>query len=117
VIGDNAYVCSEKLLTPFSGQQRLESAKDAYNFYLSQFRIRIKMTFGRFMNKWGLFKRPLQICLKNVGIIFMCATPLHNFCINEQNKTVDLEASNADDEQLEGAFMQADDKVVSIPGS
>jgi hypothetical protein len=36
VIGDNAYMCAENLLTPFSGQQRLESAKDSYNFYLSQ---------------------------------------------------------------------------------
>jgi hypothetical protein len=90
VIGDNAYVCSENLLTPFSGQQRLESAKDSYNFYLSQLRIRIEMTFGRSVNKWGLFKRPLQIRLKNVGIVFMCATRLHNFCINEQSSTVDL---------------------------
>jgi hypothetical protein len=36
------------------------------------------------------------------GIVFMCATQLHNFCINEQNDTVDLEA------------MQADVNVVSI---
>jgi hypothetical protein len=119
VIGDNAYVCSENLLTPFSGQQRLESAKDSYNFYLSQLRIRIEMTFGRFVNKWGLFKRPLQIRLKNVGIVFMCATRLHNFCINEQSSTVDLEAISNDEEEQEGnaAFMEADVNVVSVPGN
>jgi hypothetical protein len=33
------------------------------------------------------------------------------------NDTVDLEACNTDDEQLEGAFMEADDNVVSIPGN
>jgi hypothetical protein len=77
------------------------------------------MTFAQFMNKWGLFKRPLQICLKNVGIVFMCATRLHNFCINEQSNTVDLEASSNDEEEQEGntAFMEADVNVVSVPGN
>jgi hypothetical protein len=64
VISGNAYVCSENLLTPFSGQHRLESAKDSYKFYLSHLQICIEMTFGQFVNKWGLFKHPLQICLK-----------------------------------------------------
>ncbi len=41
------------------------------------------MTFGRLVNKWGIFKRPLQVNLKNVGKVFMCATRLHIFCINE----------------------------------
>jgi hypothetical protein len=119
VISDNAYVCSENSLTPFSGQQRLESAKDSFYFYLSQLQIRIEMTFGHFMNRWGLFKCPLQMCLKNVGIVFMCTTWLHNFCIIEKNDTVDLEDSDNYKEQQEGsaAFMQADVNVVSVPGN
>jgi len=32
VIGDNAYVCSETLLTPFSGQEKNDPAKDSFNF-------------------------------------------------------------------------------------
>ena len=32
VIGDIAYVCSETLLTPFSGLEKDEPAKDAFNF-------------------------------------------------------------------------------------
>jgi hypothetical protein len=67
VIGDNAYACTEHLLTPFPGEQRNEPRKDAYNFYLSQLRIRIEMTFGLLVNKWRIFKRPLQIKLKNIG--------------------------------------------------
>lgn len=83
LIGDAAYVCGEHLLTPFSGDLRNDPTKDVCNFHLSQLRIRIEMTFQRFMKKWLLFKRPLQIRLKNVGRVFMCATRLHNFCINE----------------------------------
>jgi hypothetical protein len=83
VIADNAYVCTEHLLTPFPGEQKKDPAKDAFNFYLSQLRIRIEMTFGRFVNKWRIFTRPMQVAMNNTGRVFMCATRLHNFCINE----------------------------------
>jgi len=39
VIGDNAYMCTETLLTPFSGKEKKDPEKDAFNFYLSQLRI------------------------------------------------------------------------------
>jgi len=84
VLADNAYVCSEHLLTPFPGEQRRQPQNDTYNYHLSQLRIRIEMTFGRFMNKWRLFQRPLQVKLKNVGKVYMCAARLHNFCANER---------------------------------
>jgi hypothetical protein len=86
-IGDNAYICTEHLLTPFPGEQKNESSNDAYNFYWIQLRIRIEMrTFGRsFVHKWRIFRRPLQVSLKNVQKVFMCATTCrpHNFCISE----------------------------------
>jgi len=84
VIGDNAYICTEHLLTPFSGDEKKDVMKDGYNFHLSQVRIRIEMTFGQFINKWRYFGRPSQLSLKNHGMLFMCATRLHNFCINER---------------------------------
>ena len=83
VVGHNAYVCSEHLLTPFSGDEKNDARKDAYNFYLSQLRIRIEQTFGFMTTKWRILRNPLQVRLKNVGKVFMCITRLHNFCINE----------------------------------
>jgi hypothetical protein len=32
VIGDYAYVCSENLLTPYSGDNKNDPTKDSYNF-------------------------------------------------------------------------------------
>ena len=52
VIGDNAYVCSENLLAPFSGDEKCDANKDAYNFYLSLSWILIEQKFG-FMTKNG----------------------------------------------------------------
>ncbi len=84
VLADNAYVCSEHLLTPFPGEQQRRPQNDTYNYHLSQLRIRIEMTFGRFVNKWRLFQRPLQVKLKNAGKVYMCAALLYNFCTNER---------------------------------
>jgi len=53
-IGDNAYVCSETLLAPFSGREKNDPEKDAFNFYLSQLRFRIKQTFGLMTTKWRI---------------------------------------------------------------
>jgi len=82
VIGENAYVCSETLLTPFSGREKNDPEKDAFNFYLSQLQIHIEQTFGLMTQEWRILRQPLQMRLKNVGKVFMCITRLHYFCIN-----------------------------------
>jgi len=84
-VGDDAYVWSKNLLTPFSGVEKDDPSKDAFNFYLSQMRICIEQTFGLMTGKWRIIHQPLQTHLKIVGKIFMCITRLHNFCINEGN--------------------------------
>ena len=67
VIADNAYVCSDKLLTPYHGEERRDPANDTFNFFLSQLRIRIEMSFGMLVNKFCIFKRPLAVKLKHAG--------------------------------------------------
>jgi DDE superfamily endonuclease len=84
VIGDNAYVCSEKLLTPYSGDSKNDKTKDTYNFYVSQLRMRIEMAFGLLTAKWRILRSPLQVRVKNIGKLFVSITRLHNFCINER---------------------------------
>ena len=51
LIGDAAYELTEHLLTPYTGSQRLDQGKDAFNFYLSQVRTRIEMAFGQLTKK------------------------------------------------------------------
>ena len=84
LVGDNAYIACEQLLTPFSGRHKNDPTKDAYNFHLSQLRIRIEQAFGMLVNKWRIFKSPLCKKLKNVPPLIMAAMRLHNFCVNER---------------------------------
>ena len=45
-VADAAYTLAETLLIPFTGIERSDKAQDAFNFYLSQLRIRVEMAFG-----------------------------------------------------------------------
>jgi len=114
VISDNAFVCSENLLTPFSGLDEDEPAKDAFNFYLSQLRICIEQTFGMMTTKWRILCRPLQVHLKHVGKIFMYLTWLHNFCIDEGCVCI---INSEDNLQNETGFIPSDITETSITGN
>ena len=62
MVGDNAYTPTEHVLVPpFSGSEKPDPGKDAYNHHLSQLRIRIEMCFGRFVSKWRIFSRVLFV--------------------------------------------------------
>jgi DDE superfamily endonuclease len=84
IVADNAYINTDHLLTPYSGQQKADVAKDTYNFYLGQCRIRIEQAFGQLTYVWRVFRSPLRNSLFNVPWIIHAAMRLHNFLINER---------------------------------
>jgi hypothetical protein len=119
LVGDAAYSVSEKMLVPFTGSQQ----NDAYNFCLSQLRIRIEMAFGLMSNKWRILRTPLQTSLKTSARILECSSKLHNFCINHDgdqfmDETVAfreiLPVPGAD---LGWGYLPTVEPLVSIPGT
>ena len=88
VVGDNAYVLSPTLLIPYSGNDKKNSTKDAFNFFLSQLRIRIEQSFGLLVTKWRVFKKPLEVKFWRTTLLIEACFRLHNFCINERESTV-----------------------------
>ena len=89
IIGDAAYSVGEKVLTPFTGGHRGDPAKDAYNFFLSQLRIRIEMSFGLLTNKWRILQAPLQTSLETSSAVLVACACLHNYCLKEDGGPVD----------------------------
>jgi hypothetical protein len=61
VLGDNTCMLSPTLLIPYSGKEKQNSFKDAFNFLLSQLQIRIKQAFRLLVTKWHVFKKPLEV--------------------------------------------------------
>ncbi len=74
------------MLVPYSGADRKRKDNNVFNFHLSQLRIKIEQSFGLLVNKWRVFKKPLEVNLKRVPSIVECCTQLHNFCINKREQ-------------------------------
>jgi hypothetical protein len=87
-VGDNAYTLSPTLLIPYSGQDKRDKSKDAFDFYLSQLRIRIEQAFGLLVTKWRIFKKPLEVSCWRTTLLIEACFRLHNFCINEREVEV-----------------------------
>ena len=87
LIGDAAYSVGESRLTSFTGGHRNDPTKDAFNFFLSQLRIRIEMAFGLLTNKWRILHSPLQTNLGHASDILMACARLHNSCIDADGWT------------------------------
>jgi hypothetical protein len=118
VAGDNAYVCTEHLLTPFCGSNRSIPENDAYNFYLSQLRIRVEMAFGLLKTKWRILRTALEVPLAEAPVIFQVCCLLHNYCINERlqlDEEIRIERMYGEDNTHQLGYIPSD--TVSLPHS
>jgi hypothetical protein len=95
ILGDNAYGLSEQILIPFSGAQKQVVENDAYNYYLSQLRIRIEQAFGLLTTKWRIFRTKLDGNIQTRSDIINVASRLHNFVLREDG---DIDIATRDDE-------------------
>ena len=80
MVRDNAYTPTEHVLVPFSGSDKEDPGKYAYNYHLSQLRIRIEICFGILVSEWRIFKTPLCVNVTNATRMIYCCIRLH---INE----------------------------------
>ena len=84
VSADCAYGLNRRVMIPFTSAEILGEGYRAYNFYLSQLRIRIEMAFGLLTTKWRRLRSILNFAnrnRKNAQIIRVC-TKLLNFVIH-----------------------------------
>jgi hypothetical protein len=73
--GDGAYVCTESMMTPFAGVNLhlFDRSKDSFNFWHSQLRINIECAFAIFVQRFGIFWKPLEYSLEHTfDIIQAC---------------------------------------------
>jgi DDE superfamily endonuclease len=82
-VGNNAYVNSNHLLVPFAGHLSISDPRDAFNFFLSQLRVRVENCFALLVGRWGILWGPLKIPLRHQPVLIKAICCLHNFCIDE----------------------------------
>lgn len=123
MVGDAAYPISDELLTPYPGKM-LPRDKDAFNFYLSQLRVKIEQAFGILVGQWGILWRPLRVKFAGRPNLIKALFRLHNYLRDEKVQPVlaseeDAESGRhrphlAEDDTLPAVF-HTTSKAVSQP--
>jgi hypothetical protein len=81
IAADEAYVCGERVITPWPGRS-LPVEKDCFNYWHSSARIHIEQAFGMLVGRWGVFWRPLRTTVDKAGQIVLLCMKLHNFVLD-----------------------------------
>ena len=71
VAGDNAYGCTEHLLTPFSGEGGLVASQNNYNYYFSQLRTTIERAFAYLTGRFRIFQIDQKANLRKIGLVYL----------------------------------------------
>lgn len=95
VAGDAAYVCSSRLLTPWSGKN-LPAHKDCFNYWLSSARVHIEQAFGVLVGRWGILWRSLRVSVDKASQIALVCCKLHNFII-ERTQSCNMASNDPSD--------------------
>ena len=121
LFGDNAYVNRSYIATPFQNIP-VNDPKDHYNFYHSQLRITIECTFGIFVYRWGILRKPLssRFGMKKIVLLVECLCRLHNYLIDVRREPqathLPYTAEDRLQLQLDGAFEMDNNALDELGG-
>jgi hypothetical protein len=101
IAGDEAYECTNGVLTPWPSL-KLDTAKDAFNFYQYSLRMHIEQCFGQFVARFCIMWRPLKVSPHSIFRILLSIFLIHNF-LKDENENA-LPASPQEDLQTQHAF-------------
>ena len=93
--GDNAYVNTPYMASPFKGVS--DGPQDTFNYFHSGLRIHIECAFGMLVHRWGILRKPIPmgITIEKTCALVYCLCKLHNFCINvKEGKAQDNTAAD-----------------------
>jgi DDE superfamily endonuclease len=85
--GDNAYVNTNYMVTPFKGVS--DGPEDAFNYYQSQLRICIECAFRMLCHRFAILRKPIpkNITIAKTTALVMACCKLHNYCIDNNDQT------------------------------
>jgi DDE superfamily endonuclease len=92
IAADEANTCSERILTPWPSEELGDEAKIAFNVLHSSTRMQVEQVFGQINSRFGILWRPLNFGLSKIHKIVLATFLLHNFCIDESDAQVPVDA-------------------------
>jgi DDE superfamily endonuclease len=85
IAGDEAYTCTNRLLTPWPGRG-MDASRDCFNYWLSSARIHIEKAFGMLVGRWGILWRPMRLRVAKASQVALVCCKLHNFIIDHNGR-------------------------------
>eukprot|EP00970_Alexandrium_tamarense_P017966 scaffold12964_cov117-Alexandrium_tamarense.AAC.1 len=76
------------MVTPYPNTSR--GARDNYNYFHSQLRIRIECAFGMFVQRWGMLRTaiPCNVSVPKTISLVLALAKLHNFCLSQDEQNI-----------------------------
>jgi DDE superfamily endonuclease len=115
MIADTAYPPTEHCVPLYGHPDTNNQTCSNFNFFGSQLRMRVEMSFGIMSAKWGLLRMALYNKLDRVKMIILAIARLHNFVIDERLASGDGWDPVAEYPDLVAAAMEMDEHE-PIPG-
>jgi len=78
VAGDDAYVASLRLLTPWPGNN-LPWEKNSFNYYHSSSRTFVKQVSGQIVGRWSILWTSIRFSVYRASVIMRVCVGLHTF--------------------------------------
>lgn len=95
VVGDEAFPLKTNLMRPYPGKSIAKSRKEnqdllakqkrIFNYRLSRARRVVENAFGIMVQKWRIFKVPINAAEDLVELIIKASTCLHNFLLERKS--------------------------------
>lgn len=89
LVGDDAYVCTEFLITPVPAAEADEH-EDAFNFFHSSMRMHVEQAFGMLVARWRILKTGMNFSVGKASRVVLAAMKLHNFCLEYSTNRQDF---------------------------
>jgi len=99
IAGDEAYVCTELLITPFPASQA-DEWEDSFNFYHSSLRMHVEQAFGMMVARWRILREGLEFSVERDARIICLAAKLHNFCIEQNSEPFTTVLSSSEEDTV-----------------
>ena len=83
--GDEAFVCTDYLLSPWHGRG-IGQWRDSFNYWLSHSRQCIERAFGMLVARWGIYWRRFRFSYDRWSLVIILTAKLHNICVDRRQE-------------------------------
>ena len=112
-VGDDAFALKRYMMKPYA-QRNLDLKKRIFNYRLSRARRISENFFGILVNRFRIFRQPINLGHEKAKLLVLCAITLHNFLRKGSSRNIYSPPSYADSPQNDGSILDGTWRVEPV---